>query len=325
MAHLDESSEAEVAPFDSLDAAASAFAELRDEEQQKEEEIPDEGEEPEEGAEPEPEDDEQEEEPEEPAIDPPVSWNAEEKERFKQLPPETQKFLSDRESQREKFVQTKAQEAAEARRYAEKATGDLTTSTRQYAEQLETIAQAILPQRPDYALLAQDPAAFAARMAHHDQAHAQYQELMQHAEAARQQAEAQESANTAKLIQEDAQRVLSDLPELQDAMQFQQLIQRVTPTARDLGYSEDRIAAAWPSDVRAMKIATEWKDKAEKWDALQKRKMEPVRAAKKVSTPGAAQPNGSARVRQQQESMSRLRETGSLTDAAKAFRALTER
>ncbi len=42
----------------------------------------------------------------------PISWPAAEKERFKTLPPEVQKFISKREADREKYVSTKANEAA---------------------------------------------------------------------------------------------------------------------------------------------------------------------------------------------------------------------
>jgi hypothetical protein len=53
-----------------------------------------------------------------PPIDAPVSWDAEAKERFAKLPREDQEYLSKREGEREKFVQTKALEATRARETA---------------------------------------------------------------------------------------------------------------------------------------------------------------------------------------------------------------
>lgn len=49
-------------------------------------------------------------------IDPPASWTKETQEAFAQLPPALQKQVADREREREQFANTKAQEAAEARK-----------------------------------------------------------------------------------------------------------------------------------------------------------------------------------------------------------------
>lgn len=48
-----------------------------------------------------------------PAIEPPAFWPEAEKAKFKTLPPETQAFLAKRESERDSFVQRKANEAAQ--------------------------------------------------------------------------------------------------------------------------------------------------------------------------------------------------------------------
>lgn len=57
-------------------------------------------------------------EPELPAIDPPRSWAREEKERFRTLPRETQEYIAERESQREReFTKTQQETAEERRKY----------------------------------------------------------------------------------------------------------------------------------------------------------------------------------------------------------------
>ena len=50
------------------------------------------------------------------AIEPPTSWNADAKERFKALPPELQRYVADRESERDRGLSKTQQEAAEARK-----------------------------------------------------------------------------------------------------------------------------------------------------------------------------------------------------------------
>ena len=61
-----------------------------------------------------------EETPQTESIKPPVSWSNEEKERFKTLPLETQKYIAQRESERDSFVTQKANKIAQdERKYAE--------------------------------------------------------------------------------------------------------------------------------------------------------------------------------------------------------------
>lgn len=48
-----------------------------------------------------------------PAIEPPVSWKAEAKDRFRKLPPEDQRYIADRESERDRGLSEAQQKAAE--------------------------------------------------------------------------------------------------------------------------------------------------------------------------------------------------------------------
>ena len=52
-------------------------------------------------------------EPAQPAIEPPLSWTAEEKDTFRELPPKVQQVVARRESERERAAQMRLQEAAE--------------------------------------------------------------------------------------------------------------------------------------------------------------------------------------------------------------------
>jgi hypothetical protein len=105
---------AELTPEERLNAA------FDDPANQKEEE-PAEGEEetPAEGAEDEPEIEAQDDDL--PPIDPPVSWDAEAKAKFAELPRDAQEVIAKRESERERFVQQKSQEATRAKQEAEQA------------------------------------------------------------------------------------------------------------------------------------------------------------------------------------------------------------
>jgi hypothetical protein len=64
----------------------------------------------------------------------PVSWTAEEKARFGELPREVQETITRREGEREKFVQSKASEAAQARQTAERDAIAVKQIAQQHAE-----------------------------------------------------------------------------------------------------------------------------------------------------------------------------------------------
>lgn len=269
--------------------------------------------------------DEQDGEPEAPAIDPPVSWDAEAKAVFAALPPEAQRIVADRESQRDKLVNAKAMEAAQHRKATEAVTEQYTQLHRQYAEQLDSYAQALQPQRPDHGLIATNPAAYAQALAEYEQATAQRDYLAQQSANARRHADTVSQQQAAQQAQQDEALLTEMIPEYGDPAKRTEFLTNVIGVARELGWPDDLIAQARPHDILAVKQAASWKVDAEKWRNLQKAKMEPVRAAKalpKVSKPGAAQPKGSARAQGLQDSLTRLRASGDVKDAAAAFRNL---
>ena len=269
--------------------------------------------------------DEQDAEPEAPAIDPPVSWDADGKERFAKLPPADQRYIAERESQRDRFVQAKATSEAQHRKAAESLFEQNTQLHRQYAEQLDTYAQALQPQRPEPSLIATDPATYAQQLAYYEQATAQRDYLAQQSSEAQRQAQAITQQQAAYQSAQDEAALNELVPEYGDPVKRTEFLTSVIGVARELGWPDELIAQARPHDIVAVRKAAGWKADAEKWRSLQKAKSEPVKAARalpKVSTPGAAQPKGSARAQGLQDSLTRLRSSGDVKDAAAAFRNL---
>ncbi len=225
------------------------------------------------------------------AIDPPVSWDKEAKEKFSQLPPDMQAFVAEQEAHRNKQVQQVTTRAAEAQRQAQEAVAAQTAEAQQYfAQQLEAVVYANLPPEPNPAHY-QDMQSYGLAKEAWSQQVNQQRGLLEQAQGMRTQAEqVAQKQQQAALIQ-DAKRVMVELPELNDSGQYQQLVQDLTPIAKELGYDDERIAQAWPSDVLAMKRVQALKAKADKWDKLQAQKMASVRQAKalpRVMQPGAA-------------------------------------
>lgn len=233
-----------------------------------------------------------------PPIDAPISWTAEEKERFAGLPRETQEFIAKRETEREKFVQTKAQEASRARQEIEQAAyQQLAQYDRHVSEQLQQYAEALAPQRPNPALLQHDPHAFYQLQAEYEGKVAQQRDLQQQAQEYAQQAQQREALVTQQEMQREAQLIAETFPEYLDPTNGPKLQQELSAVARELGYPPELIQQARAPDILAMRTAAQWKAKADKLDRLEAKKMEKVRAAKalpKVSTPGTQKAPGAA-------------------------------
>lgn len=75
------------------------------------------------------------------AIEPPQSWTAEAKEAFAKLPPDLQSYVSARESERDKGINAKLSEAAEARKKYESEAETTTQERQKYAANLQAVLQ----------------------------------------------------------------------------------------------------------------------------------------------------------------------------------------
>jgi hypothetical protein len=237
-----------------------------------------------------------------PPIDAPVSWDAEAKETFKNLPREAQEIVAKRESERERFVQQKSQEAAQAKQTAfQEAQQQLAAYDAQVAQQLQQYAQSITPQKPNPALMGYNPQAYAEQLDAYESAQAQQQQLqhqaMQYAQQAQVRAAQLEQANHA----EQHRVIVENFPEYADPTTGPELQRKLTAVAKEMGFPDELIASARAVDILAMRTAADWKAKADKYDALQKDRMAKVRAAKGkppvTARPGVAQTPGQSQAR----------------------------
>jgi len=361
-AHSQEIAEAaDVRSFDNTDDAAAAldalFAEDEDDEEQPDpdteaDEVEDEGEEL---------DDEQDDEPEIPAIEPPVSLTAEEKARFAQLPTEAQQFLNEVETRRNRDVQQVTTKAAEAQRTAEAAAANAAMEAQQLLNEVETrrnrdvqqvttkaaeaqrtaeaaaanaameaqrataekyhqFVSSYAPQPPDPNLAYTNPQAFIAQQAQYQQQFAQHQEIVQRIDAMKAQADQHFMAQQHEWSRQQVAELMK-VPEFADPAKRQTFIETLTNVGLELGFDREAMADASAAEILALKRVSEMKVKAEKYDALTSRKMQRVRDAKSTK-PNTAQPIGAGKVRNRNETMQRVRASGSVDDAAAAILAL---
>lgn len=233
-------------------------------------------------------------------VNAPHSWNAEDKAIFATLSPEAQAIINRRETERDAFVRQKGEEVVQVRRQVENEARTIVQQLHQNsAQQFQTLAtqvQAFLPQPPDDRLLWSsnpgDVQVYHQQKALYDHGVAQYQQVQQQVEAARQQAALMEQQATQQEIERGNATLAEQLgTDWTDPSKRKLLLDSLEPIGRELGYA-DRMGAADATDILALKNIAAWKVKADKFDALQKAKMTDVRAHKGI--PRIAQPGSTA-------------------------------
>lgn len=229
-----------------------------------------------------------------PPITPPVSWTAEEKAEFADLPRALQETLTRRESEREKFVQTKAQEAKQALTKAEQTAAERVAQIQNASVETMKALLPEIPARPSAHLMAQNPQQYAYQLEAYENAIAQHQYVQQVAQKVQASQTAAEQAAARAEAEENEALLREKFPEY-FGEQGPELEKALRSTALALGYSEDQLNYVNAQDVLAMQAVSVLKAKADKYDTLMAKQMEKVREAKKlpkVSRPGVAAGKG---------------------------------
>ncbi len=224
----------------------------------------------------------------EPPIAPPVSWTAEEKAEFADLPRALQETLTRRETEREKFVQTKAQEAKAIQQKVERTAAERIAQAQD--ANLQTLAALLpeIPEKPAHKYRTQNPAAWDEAMDAYESAVAQHRYVQQVAQKVHTERQAAETAAARDEAAQNEAVLREKLPEY-FGEKGPELERELRSTAQFLGYTEEQLAHVDANDVLAMKKVSELKAKADKYDTLMARQMQSVRDAKilpKVSRPG---------------------------------------
>lgn len=315
----------EAAPVDDMDSAAAAIDALGldgpvdDDSEGQDEQDHEEGEgdlelddDNEEG--------EQDDEPET-AIDAPASLTAEEKAKFAALPKEAQEYVASLEARRATQVQTATTKAAEAQRTAEAAAARAdATAKATYAQQLKVFADSFAPQRPDPQLIHTNPQEYMYLNAQYEAGKAQHDELMQHVDSLGQEAE---TALT-ETEQAERDRALMAIPEVANEATREQFFSKAIEEGKRLGLDMSKVGSATAEEFKALREIASLREKAEKYDAAMARQMQRVRGGKnkaRTARPNAAQPSSGEKAGYR-ESRDRLRQTGSVDDAAAAISRL---
>ena len=253
-----------------------------------------------------------------PAIDPPVSLNADEKAVFAQLPPEAQQAWAASETRRNQQVQDATTRASEAQRVAEaKAAQANAQAEALFGKQLKAVVDAFRPQEPDPAHYATIPEYQRAKAIFEHQ-NAQHEDFAQQVAVIGKETP---EAKAARIQARDQQ--LLTIPEIADPATRDTYIQSAFSVAAELGYDQADLAENMDAgDLKALAQAAKWKADSEELARIRAKSKERVRDKSsgkfKSIKPGSA-PHGDPRRGNTDRAFQKLKAVkGGRDNAAKA-------
>jgi hypothetical protein len=230
---------------------------------------------------------------------------------------------------KERDYRQKTMELAPQRRALEEQSSSVKALEQQVNEQREYLSgllESLTPQPPDPNLQLDptaDPVGYLSYMKEKDQ----YDRFVQHANyiqqqmgMTRQQAELETQKKRQEKANEEWGILQEKLPAVRDQAKLKALADDIQSAGQAAGYSRQELAEAVPYDHR-MSIVLQ---KAAKWDRLQASKpkvTEKVQGRPPVQRSGKQLSSDTKRAQRATDAVSRLKETGTVEDAARAYLA----
>jgi hypothetical protein len=294
------------------------------------EELAEEEEEARELAETEPEADEDEQEAAEPAQPMPPSWPADKADEWAQLPAETQGFLAEREAERERAVNAKFQESANARKAADAERAEAKAAREQLSSTLDVMLAAINPVEPD-------PRAYGAGTGHYnreayDLAVVEWREqsgVFAQLKAQRDSIASEEAAEESKAFEtwkagveaEFAPKLVADIPELVDPVKAEPLVRELVTYGIANGIPAELFAEERQHEITSPQLHLLWK--AHQFDKL---RASPPQAKPKAAgpavRPGVVSPRSAHKAAQRAKISERLVREGSVDAGAAMWKTV---
>ena len=255
-----------------------------------------------------------------PAIEPPTSWSAQDKNLFSQLPPEAQQVIARRESERDRVVQQRTEEIATQRKAFEQHWGEIQQERQQHADNLQQLMRVALPEAERFAnidwqrLAAEDPSGYVRMTAERDALRGRLgaiQGEMQQVQAAQQQEAARHFATVRA---EQQQKLVERLPDFGDPEKGPKLAGEMRSWLQEQGFSPEEVGQVIDHRVlvvveRAMRAD---RAAAARQSAEAKRSV----AAPTVQQPGAARNRSELTAAQRhQRNVERYQRSGKEQDA----------
>lgn len=183
------------------------------------------------------------------AIEPPSSWDAEAKEKFKSLPKDVQEFISTREADRDKGISTKLQEIAESRKRVDAAAEQVVQYRNAYEQRLIAQAKQLEDSIPEefraikspadlYAVSQKDPALAARFTAFQQQAAGVMNELAQ----IHQQRSQEQTARYQEFLSQEHAAISKAWPDFVDEKKGPQIRSELSSYAKEAGFTDAEVS-----------------------------------------------------------------------------------
>ena len=187
------------------------------------------------------------------AIEPPRSWSKEEKERFSELPRETQAYLAERESQRDRAVNQAQKEAAEQRKAIEAKQAEMEKARTHYESFLPQVQQLLhesligdnfsdIKTIQDLERLARDDWA---RYLQWDVAQKKIAAVQQQMQEAQQRQLKEKTERFKEFASKEDQAFAERAPESKDPKAFEQVQKGAIELLKDVGFSDSELGEGW--------------------------------------------------------------------------------
>lgn len=217
----------------------------------------------------------------------------------------------------------KTTQVSEERRALEQRSSAVQASEQQVNQQREYLSQmlqALTPQPPDPSLLNEDPIAFMTQKENYERMVGHLNYVQQQSQLSRQQAERQAAIQRNEKSAKEWEILQEKVPELRDQAKAQAVFGDIQSAGLAAGFSPEELAGTVPYDHRMVLVLR----KAAKWDKLQTNKpkaVQQVQGRPPVQKSGKRLTPAAQKARQSQDAINRLKQTGSVEDAAAAFLA----
>lgn len=182
-------------------------------------------------------------------------------------------------------------------------------------EEAEALLTGIIPQQPDWdKLYAEDPAAARKLQKDYEALQSRVNEIRKSREQAQAEASQEEAKNTESYIKSEFQTFLDHNPRIRKQADLVKELNSMKRTALSVGFSEDEVNVVY--DSRMLRIL----QKASKYDRMMAAKPKPVQQGKRPN--GSSAVANKAALKNTGKAQSKLRQTGSIEDAAAVFQTL---
>ncbi|HYE25090.1 MAG TPA: hypothetical protein VEG32_07815 [Clostridia bacterium] len=224
---------------------------------------------------------------------------------------------------RDRDYRQKTMATAEEKRALAEQSSAFEATKQQVNEQREYMAQlleSITPKPPDPELLQSDPIGYMQQKAQHEQFAAHLQYIQHQLGASKAQTEEQARKERDERANAEMEKLKGAVPELKDDARLRTFAEDIKSAGLAAGYTLKEIAEAVPYDHRMALVL----QKAARWDRLQASKpkaVEKVQGRPPVQKGGKRLTPDAIKAQHANEALNRLKQTGTVEDAARAYLA----